>query len=236
MDQVNTVRSHCNGCSGMRNHLVLHRYEETWEAEGSDDSPFPIGGEEIYELLKCAGCNKITFRHTGTCSEDTDSQGQLLPTVNYYPPAMFRREPDWLDFIDLDTDGEGIKLARPPDFVRRLLREIYVALHGNCLGLAAMGVRALLETVMIDRVADQGSFVKNLKDFEEQGYISQLQKEALVAVLEVGHASIHRSYDPSRSEIKHALDITENLIEGVYISHLKAAELKRRIPPRPRRL
>jgi hypothetical protein len=149
---------------------------------------------------------------------------------------MFRREPDWLDFIDLDTNGEDIMLASPPEFVSRLLREIYVALHGNCLGLGTMGVRALLETVMIERVGDQGSFVNNLTTFEEQGFISKLQKEALAAVLEVGHASIHRSYDPSRTELKHALDITENLIEGVYISHLKAAELKKRIPPRPKRL
>jgi hypothetical protein len=75
-----------------------------------------------------------------------------------------------------------------PDFVSRLVEEIYTALHGECLSLAAMGVRALLERVMIDCIGDQGTFTRNLTAFQEQGYISSRQKNVLEANLEVGHA------------------------------------------------
>ena len=113
-----------------------------------------------------------------------------------------------------------------------LLNEIYTALHGECLSLAAMGVRALLERVMIDRVGDHDSFAENLKAFADKGYVAAHQSDILKATLDVGHASIHRNYTPTLEDIRLALDITENVIEMVYVSHEQAAELKRRTPPR----
>ena len=88
-----------------------------------------------------------------------------------------------------------------PSFIPRLMREIYTALHGDCLSLAAMGVRALLESVMIHRVTDDGTFQKNLCDFERQGHITLNQRGVLGATLEAGHASIHRDYAPSHDDL-----------------------------------
>jgi hypothetical protein len=95
-----------------------------------------------------------------------------------------------------------------------------------------MGIRALLERVMIERVGDKGSFNQNLAAFQTQGYIGQVQKDILDATLEVGHASIHRNYNPSRRDLEHILDIAENIIEALYISPEQAAALKKRIPLR----
>ena len=110
--------------------------------------------------------------------------------------------------------------------------EIYTALHGDCLSLAAMGIRALLEGIMIDRVGDQGSFKNNLKELERQGYLASHQRDILEATLEIGHASIHRGYVPTRDDLTLALDITETMFEMIYIHKEQAAELRRRIPPR----
>ncbi len=226
MEQGDIVKAHCNVCEGERNHLIVHCHDKKWEEQVADDPPTFIHGQDRYELLRCAGCDRITLRHTSLFSEQTDDYGRMEPTISYYPPATFRRQPRWLSGM------EGLLFIGKSAFVPRLIHEIYTALHGDCLSLAAMGVRALLERVMIDRVGDQSSFTANLKEFQQQGFIAARQKEILEATLDVGHASMHRDYVPTREDIRLALDITENVIEMVYVSHEQAAELKKKIPPR----
>ena len=85
---------------------------------------------------------------------------------------------------------------------------------------------------MIERVQDQGSFSGNLNAFERAGYIGRHQKEIIETTLEVGHASIHRDYDPTRQDVTQVLDIAENIIQSIYVSAEQAKALRKRIPPR----
>ena len=227
MEQGDIVKAHCNQCSGERNHFIIYTDTETWEDEVS-------AGENQYELLKCAGCGDVHFRHTNCSTEgEVDDDGKPVPIVTYYPPASIRRQPSWLTFIDL-SHGQHANFAFVPDFVSRLLGEVYVALHNNSCSLAAMGIRALLERLMIDHVKDQGSFAKNLTAFEQNGYIGVVQKGIVKATLEVGHASTHRNYNPTRQDLMQVLDIAENVIQSLYVSGAQAKALEKRIPRRER--
>ena len=140
-----------------------------------------------------------------------------------YPPATFRQEPRWLQELSL--------VIPPPDrSVQELLEEIYVALQNDSLRLAAMGIRAVLEHVMIEKVGDQGSFGNNLNAFETQGFISKSQRTVLEPVLEAGHATIHRSFKPNQNDLVALIDITENIIESIYINQLRASEITKTVP------
>jgi len=228
MKQGDVVKGHCNTCAGERNHRILHLYQTDWSEEIVDDSR--IYGADLYELLQCAGCDSVTFRHTSTHSEITNDEGRAMPTIAYYPPATFRRLPKWVHAVVINDD-KFPSIIWLPEFVTRLMREIYTALHGDCLSFAAMGIRALLETTMIQRVGDQGSFKKNLRDFQDKGHISSDQRKILEATLELGHASIHRNYAPSRYAVMLALDITENILEMLFVSYKQAEALNRMVPP-----
>ena len=98
--------------------------------------------------------------------------------------------------------------------------------------LAAMGVRAAIESILIDTVGDQGSFTKNLKAFEAKGLVSGVQRERLETILDAGHATIHRMYRPRASDLIILIDITEHIIESVYLHEGKVSALKKRIPAR----
>ena len=117
-----------------------------------------------------------------------------------------------------------------------LLSEIYEAMRGGQKRLAAMGIRALLEEVMIDKVGDQGSFAKNLDTFCANGYASLFQRDQLSAILDVGHAAMHRSYEPSDKELVVAIDIAEGIIASIYIHPEQAEKLAGSVPPRPLRV
>ena len=95
-----------------------------------------------------------------------------------------------------------------------------------------MGIRALLETIMIDKVGDQGNFGNNMQKFMKEGYISEKQKDVIDTVLEAGHASMHRSYKPTKNDVVPLMDITENIIETIYINESKIKGYKDKLPKR----
>jgi hypothetical protein len=62
-----------------------------------------------------------------------------------------------------------------PDSLIDLMEEIYTAVQAGSRRLSAMGIRALLETVMIQKVGDKGSFKANVDALLEAGYVSMRQ-------------------------------------------------------------
>jgi hypothetical protein len=209
-----TTKAHCNDCSGSRNHDVLHSERTSWR-----DDEQGISGGDTYDTLKCCGCELVKLRHTSWFSEDDE------PTVLYFPPSISRRRPDWFaDLLDELKEGE--------EFVENLLEEVYVAVQNDLPRLATMGVRALLERIMISKADDQGTFAKNIAKFEALGHVSKLQRERLETILEAGHAAIHRAYTPRVKDVVTLLDITEHIVQSVYLHERKVADLKKNVPAR----
>jgi hypothetical protein len=208
------VKAHCNTCGGERNHEVLHTEKSKW----SDDE-HALWGSDAYQTLRCCGCEEIKLRHTSMFSEHDE------PSVYYFPPSIFRKHPKWFDDLYFEVPNEE-------RFVVKLLSEIYVAVQNNLPNLALMGVRSLLEKIMIAKVGDKGSFAKNLNAFSAEGFVSGRQKESLEVILEAGHAAIHRKYKPRKQEVVTVLDITEHIIESVYLHSSKVSVLKNRVPER----
>lgn len=197
-------------------HEQLHIDRTSWEIES-----FDVHGIDSFETLKCLGCGEVKIRHTKWISDED-------PLVVYFPPAVFRPEPAWVQDL-----GQEIPLGEEPVLI--LLRETYVAMHNNLMTLAAMGVRALIERIMILKTGDRGKFGENLKKFENAGFVSRIQRERLESVLEVGHAAIHRGMTPSREDMTVVLDIVEHLIETVYLHEVKLEGIKVRIPKRDKK-
>ena len=173
------VKAHCNRCSGERDHFILYVHEGEWtedlREEGCPDTcqtEAIICGEDRYELLKCSGCGDVRLRCTHWPEYDEDEFDKPPPIITYYPPALIRREPNWLSSLD------------DSHYVSRLLREVYVALQNDCCSIAAMGIRALLEQLMIEHVGDQRSFSANLNAFEKAGYASHRDREIIETTLE----------------------------------------------------
>jgi hypothetical protein len=211
---MSSTKAHCNSCNGDRNHEVLHTEETSWA-----DEDHGVSGRDKYETLKCLGCDSIKLRHTSWFSEDD------TPTINYFPPAISRAIPHWFH-------GLVGKLPSNNWFVEELLREIYVALQNNLPNLATMGVRSLIEKIMISKTGDQGTFAKNLTKFQELGYVSRIQRGHLETILDAGHATIHRSFSPKTVDVMTIVDITEHIVESVYLHGSKITALKKRVPPR----
>lgn len=222
------TQAHCNRCGHSTSHDILasERSESTHEQE---DGFVPY---DLYEMLRCRGCETVTLRLTSRGSRDES------PWVVYYPPAIARRMPAWvrvsLEDLDLLLPDDPPPIAIPFR-IRALMREIYAAVQNGSRRLAAMGIRAALESVMIDKVSDKGTFTKNMDAFDAAGYLSVRQRGHLDTILDAGHATIHRGWEPTDANVIALLDIAESIIEVAYLHDKPVDDLDRNIPPKPRR-
>ena len=117
-----------------------------------------------------------------------------------------------------------------------LLVETYTAAGNGLHQLAMIGVRSVLEQLIISKIGeDKGSFYKNLDVFQTAGYISVPQFDVLKIVIESGHAAAHRGIKPSSSDLDSALSIMKGVLESICIDPVHAAWLSERVPARPGR-
>jgi hypothetical protein len=216
---METVKAHCNRCLGERNHKVLYIEQTAWDQ--IVDNEFSVDGWDNYEMIKCLGCDGVSLRHQSYFSEDCDEHGNRCATTKYYPPTISRKEPLWM-----------YSLCCINDSIHDILKEVYICLHNDCPRLATMGIRSLIELIMVEKVGDNGTFGKNIDKFEASGFISRIQRTVLEPVLEAGHATMHRDYAPTSSALSSIIDITENIIESIYINEKRAESFRGKVPPR----
>jgi len=216
----NVTSAHCNYCGGTRKHTILHT-EVRKEFFGPTGE---VWWKDSYEMLECRGCQTFCLRHQYQHSDEfiQDYDDAAIHT-NYYPPSLYRKLPKWFEILENSGKAEAIC---------GLVREIYSTIQNDSLRLATMGLRSLVEHIMIDKIGDHKSFEKNLQKFHDDGYISQVQKDSLAILIETGHAVTHRSYMPSRDDLASLLDIAESIIETIYVNQPNISSIKDRIPPR----
>jgi len=204
------VQAPCSSCVRKTSHDVLFKIRQ-----GDDEEEETI---DVYELLRCRGCSTISMASHHFWKSDESVAHR------YYPSPISRKEPDWIALLALG-DKKEVDL-------NRLLKEVYQAVDGGQNRLAAMGIRALLEQVMILKVGELPTFEKKLDDFQERGYVSLIQRDAMRATLDVGDAAMHRAFKPTEQDLKVALDIVEGILAPIF-GHKDAAEkLSDRVPPR----
>jgi hypothetical protein len=209
MISMAVVSAPCSRCLRATNHKVLY----TVEKEEND-----IKG--AFNLIECLGCEAVSLSMQSTWDFAEFE-------TEYYPPPISRKKPEWLSALISGWVGE-----EKYDQLPGLLHEVHEAVRGGQHRLAVMGIRAILENVMVANVGDQGSFAANLEAFSKGGYISLVQRDAMADILDAGHAVMHRGYKPNVTDLNTALDIAEGIISAIYVHTGKAKDVASRVPVR----
>jgi hypothetical protein len=147
--------------------------------------------------------------------------------ITYYPSPVPRVLPDWIFEFEIGLVG-----GKREERIGQLLQEVYAAMRGGQYRLATMGIRSVLEQVIIAKVGDHHIFSKNLEQFYDAGYISLMERDALNDSLEAGHAATHRLFNPTQQDLDILLNITEGILAAIYIHPDQAESLSKRVPPR----
>ncbi|MEW8332005.1 MAG: DUF4145 domain-containing protein [Candidatus Thiodiazotropha endolucinida] len=134
--------------------------------------------------------------------ENFDSFGAQGKSI-FFGENAYAGKPDWYDFLD--------------DAQKALIWEIDWAINNELEALPTIGLRTLLETVMVDKIGDVGGFRKKVESFTKEGYVTLKMAEALNHVLDAGNASAHRAYFPSREDLITCVELVKHLMHGIYI-------------------
>ena len=203
------TRAYCNSCGRETNHIPLHKHEETIEEK---EGNFARPRNECWELLKCCGCDEIRVRQVLNYIDIGQSQ------IQYYPPIEIRRLPKWS--------------CELPVGVRELQLEVYSAMHGDNLRLAAMGARALIDMTILASVGDKGTFRDKLDAMVQEKYLAERDISTLTIALDTGNAASHRGHNPTFDDLDKVMDIVEHLLEQVFYLQGLGDKLKNSVPHR----
>lgn len=206
----------CNKCGCETSHTVIAAEEQK-----DEDDDKCLFWYNLYEMLRCNGCNSVTMRHTFLDHDDE------TPTVRCYPPPSSPwLPPHWVhDHI--------LCPRRVPSLICALIEEIYTAVQHGLYRLAAMGTRAALDSLMIEKVGDHKGFKNNIDAFQKAGYLSIRQAGVLDSLVNAGHAAIHRQWEPTTEDVATLLELTNSVIESVYLHEDRVKALEKNVPARP---
>jgi len=148
-----------------------------------------------------------------------------IENTEYFPPLPFRIRPIWLSKLSKNYCS--------------ILEEVYSALDNSLFCLASAGTRTVIDCLIIDKIGDIGGFEEKVKELISKGIIDGNERDILLALIDAGSASMHRSFDPSEDLINHMMNILEKILFKICIEpeekkalEEKAKALREKTPKR----
>jgi hypothetical protein len=181
---------------------------------------------EYWEIVDCSGCNTPSFR-LRSWSEfddyrdfDTGEFPLHKENVTRFPVTETYMPHQWM--------------PRLPYEERRLMQWVYDAVNSRSLTLAAIGLRMVIERVIVTRVGERENegLKGKLGRFVVEGFAGTRETEVLYAVIDAGSAAAHRGYAPSGVDMDTMIRVVESLLQRLYVFEYEASQLKSRTPQR----
>jgi hypothetical protein len=195
-----TVKVRCTRCSRVTNHDVTHDVRNSGYDDESD-----VHWEEHHQIIRCLGCDQTTFRRTFESSEDFDPYtGQPDLNETLYPDRSAGR-----------TAIQGYEHF--PARTRQVYLEVLKALNIGAPILAAVGLRAVVESVCSEQNVQGHSLENRINKLADMGVLSRVQADFLHAHRFLGNTAAHQIVAPKAQELVAALDIAETLLKTLYV-------------------
>lgn len=202
-----TLRVLCEQCGKETNHKIIAT--KTIGTTSEDECNWSTD----YQIVRCCGCDTISFREETSTEDDYDPQtGESVPTIKLYPPRIVGRRP-------LENDHNL------PTSIRRIYREILSAMNNSSVILAAIGLRTLIEGVCTDQKVKGANLEKKIDALSSTGVLSINQAKILHAHRFLGNVAAHEILPAKPQELVVALDIAETLLKTIYILPELAGEI-----------
>jgi len=202
------VKSYCRECKRETKHAVVAEH-----ARNGSDEENGIQWWNNFEILECQGCETVGFRHVSTDTDSIDYRtGELDEFIRLYPDVTKMREPI--------SDSDDF-----PPLTRRVYLETLTALSGNAPILAAIGIRAIIESICKDLKTSKRNLEKNIDALADLGHLSRKQAEMLHNHRFMGNVAAHEIQPPKPASLIAALEIAETLLKTIYILPRMAAAI-----------
>jgi hypothetical protein len=164
---------------------------------------------EQHQIVQCKGCDCISFRASQiNLTEsvwDEEHNKEVFPErVDIYPNRLAGRH----------KLRQAILL---PLEVSRIYYETHAALCNKQPILAAIGIRALIEAICMEKGARGKNLEQRLENLVDMGVLARAGAVILHNLRDLGNTAAHEVRPYSDETLGIAMDIAEHLLNEVYI-------------------
>jgi len=205
------VKALCASCKKITNHAVLAKHDTSGDTYDGN-----IQWWATYEIIQCLGCDDISFREVSTCTEDFDPlTGKLEESILLYPDRASGRDP-MFGYEEFPTK------------TKRIYMETIKALNVGTPLLAAIGLRALIESICLEQKTKSRILAMGIDELADMGLLSKKQAEFLHNHRFMGNEAAHEIVAPKPEHLVAALDIAETLLKTIYVLPEMADKIKKK--------
>lgn len=197
----------CRNCKGLRNHKIV--FEK--KTRGCDDINY-IQWIDNYFIIECLGCETISFLNIYSDTE----------MVNYNENG----EPDYDNEITLypfylDKGKELENVYYLPPIIKNIYKETISAFKANAYILTAGGFRAIIEAVCNNLKIRKDDLSKRIDLLHDKGHLTLNESKRLHSIRFLGNDALHEMATPKKEQLLILLDITNHLLENLFIHDKK---------------
>jgi hypothetical protein len=230
INKKKVVKCYCNKCKIKINHIILSDVCENGSeiVECNDGlSGYSIEWKDDYQIIKCNGCDTITFRKYGWFSEYQDMENDGHYTENYPESDQFKKALTEFKYL--------------PELIEDLYTESISSYNNNCDLLCAIGLRTIIESVCKDKNIKSGKIkgangkIKVSKTLEgminglcEAEIITEKQTVILHQLRLIGNNAVHDFRSPSKHILDASFRIIDLLLKVIYELPRDEIEIKKR--------
>lgn len=200
----------CKECKKSTNHEIISDVLIC----GSDGYGYEsIEWKNEYQIVKCLGCESISFRKTSGSDQDmiqiSDDEWEYQPLVEIFPNPENGRQPL--------NDSDYL-----PDKLKNIYEESLSALNNSQPVLCGIGVRAIIETICKDKSAPGSNLFEKINSLVKIGILTQEGATILHKLRTLGNNAAHEVRPHTIKELGLSFDVIDHLILGVYILPIHA--------------
>jgi hypothetical protein len=216
----NEISCYCNQCKNDIKHIVLQDYYEqnseivdTYSNTKSQSVCNSIYWSTDHQIIKCVGCNTISYRAEKWFSEYQDDENSGF-YYDYFPEPKRNK---------LTVDVKNL-----PELIDSLYLESINAFNNKYYLLCAAGLRIVIESVCENKNIKNGTVNKNGKNLKknnlegkinglhEHGCITESQSLILHKLRDIGNNAVHEFYAPPKNILTSAFNVIEILLKTIY--------------------
>jgi hypothetical protein len=216
----------CIRCKHETNHEVLYSLLLHGKEEFEEYSWYEWENEN--QVIKCLGCDEISFRITKSDSESVNPETGEYDVEEILYPRRTKETINGKIYLNL------------PFTIKLLYQETIDCYNNNILLLCAAGVRSLVEGICQNKNI-MGGFIETIKKdgtkeysnkldgkingLFEKGILTEENAKILHEHRYLGNEAVHELSMPSRSELELAIKIIEHILDSIYEIPAKSDEL-----------
>ena len=229
--QGQTISVECPECKVNTKHTVERSLDWSGSSEDGD-----IQAWGTYQIVRCNGCDTLSFRSVHRDSEDwtSDEYGNidLVETENLYPERP-NRSPNRLLTEDLYLRSEVYKL---PQIIQTIYRETLTAVQHDLSILAGIGIRSIIEATCthlgakddaLEKESNKRSddLNKKINKLKDMSMLTSGGAKTLHGIRLLGNAAAHEVEAPTAEQIKAAFKVIDHLLLGAFVIQEEASIL-----------